>query len=156
MNYQHGYSGSSTYYAWQNLKRTYGGICLSWRKFDNFLVSVGRRPSADHWLFRSRPYQRSRKGNVCWKTYKRQPQPLWDYLTSADIEGCKAHIAIICKRGGYDLDVGINELYFRDLSKFRDPVARVHSWIKRYLPKMLAGLKRKRKETTYNDEVHYA
>jgi hypothetical protein len=58
-------------------------------------------------------------------------------------------------RGGYDFDIGINELYLQNLKNAKDPVARIHSWIKRYLPRILAGFKKQRGEIRYNDEVDY-
>lgn len=145
-NLKHGFSGSSTYYCWQNLKRSHGGICLSWRSVSNFIVDIGPRPSSAYWLFRSRPYQRSRKGNVEWRIYKRQFRDIWQYMTTDELLACQQHIEVLCARGGYDFDAGMNELYLQDLKGIRNPVARIHSWIKRYLPKILADLKKQRGE----------
>jgi hypothetical protein len=61
----------------------------------------------------------------------------------------------MCKRGGYDFDAGMNELYLQDPRGAKDPVARIHSWIKRYLPRILADLKKQRNEICYNDKVNY-
>lgn len=151
-NHKHGFSGSSTYHCWQNLKRSHGGVCLSWRNVVTFIVDIGSRPSSAHWLFRARPYQRSRKGNVEWRIYKRQFKDIWQYLTPEELLSCQQHIRVMCKRGGYDFDAGMNELYLQDLKNVKDPVARIHSWIKRYLPRILADLKKRRSEVRYNDK----
>jgi hypothetical protein len=49
----------------------------------------------------------------------------------------------------------MNELYLQDLERVKNPVARIHSWIKRYLPKILADLKKQRNEVQYSEEVKY-
>jgi hypothetical protein len=59
----------------------------------------------------------------------------------------------MCERGGYDFDEGINELYLQNLKGSENPVGRIHSWIKRYLPRILSALKKQRREVHYNDEV---
>jgi hypothetical protein len=61
----------------------------------------------------------------------------------------------MCKRGGYDPEVGINELYLQDLKGVKNPSARMHSWIKRYLPKILAVLKKRRGEIQFDDGTLY-
>lgn len=154
-NLQHGMSETSTYWAWQNLKRSKGGVCLSWRKFATFLADLGSRPSSRHWLFKARPYQRSRHGNVKWRTYKRPFRDIWQYLIPEEVLACQQHIKIMCERGGYDFDAGMNEFYLQNLERAKDPVARIHSWIKRYLPRILSVLKKTRGEIQYNDEVKY-
>jgi hypothetical protein len=146
-------SRTQTYYVWQNLKRSSGGVCLSWRSFEQFVIDVGMKPSDEHWLFRQKIYQRSGKHNTVWKTYKREMQPVWKYLTFKEIENCQIHIGVICQRGKYDLDVAINEFYHQDFSKAKDPVGRAHSFIKRYLPKTLAILKKKRREVQLNEKT---
>lgn len=153
MNFKHGLSGTQTYYVWQNLKRSSGGVCLSWRSFGEFVADMGTKPSDEHWLFRQKNYQRSGKHNTVWKTYKREMQPVWKYLTPGKIESCLTHIGVVCQRGKYDLDVAINEFYYQDFSKTKDPIGRAHSWIKRYLPKFLATLKKKRMEVQLNEKT---
>lgn len=155
MNYSHGMTGTSTYYCWQHLKRAPGGVCLSWRKFSMFLADTGSRPSSNYWLFRTRPYQRSRPGNVEWRPYKRSFKSIWRYLTVSEILACMEHIEVMCLRAGYDLDFALNELFLQDLARAKDPVVRIHSWIKRYLPRILSVLKKRRSEVCYNDEVRY-
>lgn len=158
MNYRHGFCQTSeqreqlTYFAWVNLKRKSGGVCLSWRKFENFLQDMNLKPSLDHWLFRNNFYQRSCKNNVRWQLYKRQLQPIWNYLPPKEIEKCIFHIRVIVRRGNYDLDEAINELYKQKLEGVKNPVARIHSWIKRYLPKDLAILKKQRGEELLNEK----
>jgi hypothetical protein len=49
----------------------------------------------------------------------------------------------------------MDELYLQDLSRAENPVTRIHSWIKRFLPKILADLKKQRGEIRFNDEVKY-
>lgn len=155
-NFKHGMSDTLTYEAWRKLKKTKGGVCLSWKKFANFLADLGPKPSPQHWLLRTvRGYQRSHRGNVQWRVYKKQFQPIWKYLTSDEIFACQDHIERICKCGSYDLDTGMNELYFQDLKDSPDPVSWIHSWIKRYLPKKLSVLKKQREKIQYNDEVGY-
>lgn len=155
MNKRHGMSGTSTYYTWQNLKRTPGGVCLRWRNFTAFIGDMGPRPASTHWLFRTRSYQRSRPGNVNWGIYARQFRDIWQHLTPEELLSCQKHIKVLCKRGGYDFDAGMNELFLQDLEKAKDPNARIHSWIKRYLPRILAVLKKQRGEIHFNDEVNH-
>lgn len=155
-NLKHGLSGSSTYYCWQNLKRSHGGVCVRWQRFICFLEDMGPRPSSDYWLFRDRAYQRSGPGNVSWGIYTRQFKDIWQYLTPAELISCQKHIRILCKRGGYDFDAGLNELYLQDLEGAENPSARIHSWIKRYLPRILSVLKKQRGEIRFNDEVKYS
>jgi hypothetical protein len=116
---------------------------------------MGLRPSPGHWLFRNRAYQRSGPGNVSWGIYARQFKDVWQYLTTDELLSCQQHIRVLCERGGYDFDAGMNELYLQDLTDTDDPCARIHSWIKRYLPKILAVLKKQRGEIRFNDEVLY-
>jgi hypothetical protein len=111
------------------------------------------KPSDKHWLFRQKIYQRSGKHNTSWKIYKKQIQPVWLYLTINEIAKCREHIVIVCKRGGYDLDSAINEFYCQDFSKTKNPVGRAHSWVKRYLPKTLAVLKKRRGEVHLNEKI---
>lgn len=155
MNQRHGFSGTSTYYCWQHLKRSHGGICARWQVFENFLEDMRPKPSPAHWLFRTCPYQRSRPGNVEWRIYKRQFQNIWEYLTPEELLSCYDHIWVMCKRGRYDFDSGLNELHLQNLENAKDPSARIHSWIKRYLPRILAGIKKRRGETRFDDEVKY-
>jgi hypothetical protein len=68
---------------------------------------------------------------------------------------CYQHIRVLCKRGGYDFDAGLNELHLQNLAGAKDPSARIHSWIKRYLPRILSILKKERGEVRFNDEVKY-
>lgn len=154
-NLQHGMSETLTYYAWKNMKRKRGGVCLSWRKFTSFIADLGPKPSPKHWLFRSKPYQRSRPGNVEWRTYKRSFQNIWQHLTPDEVLACQQHIETLCRRGGYDFDAGMNEFYLQDLANTENPVGRIHSWIKRYLPRILANLKKQRGEIQYNDKVNH-
>jgi hypothetical protein len=49
----------------------------------------------------------------------------------------------------------VNELFLQDLARAKDPCARMHSWIKRYLPRILSILKKQRGEVRFNDEVKY-
>jgi hypothetical protein len=154
-NHKHGFAGTSTYYCWQNLKRTSGGVCVRWHDFSEFIADMGPRPSSAYWLFRARPYQRSRSGNVSWRIYKRQFRGIWQYLTPGEVLSCYDHIWAICLRGRYDFDAGLNELHLQDLSRAKDSNAQIHSWIKRYLPRILAVLKKRRSESRYDDEVNH-
>lgn len=154
-NFKHGMSGTLTYYVWQALKRSRGGVCLSWRKFPTFLKDMGPKPSSQYWLFRTWPYQRSCKNNVEWRTYKRPFRNIWQYLTPSEVLACQRHINVICKRGGYDFEAALNELFLQDLAREKNPVSHIHSWIKRYLPKILCVLKKRHGEVQYSDEVKY-
>lgn len=154
-NFKHGMSETLTYYAWKNLKRKRGGVCLSWREFTTFVADVGSKPSPRYWLFRARPYQRSCKNNVEWRTYKRMFRDIWQYLTPDEVLACQQHIEVLCKHGGYDFDAGMNELFLQNLEDVEDPVGRIHSWIKRYLPRILSRLKKQNRKIQYNDEVKY-
>jgi hypothetical protein len=119
------------------------------------MTDIGHRPSPAHWLYRTRAYQRSRPGNVEWRAYARPFRAIWQYLTSDELLACHIHIKGLCERGDYDYDAGINELYLQNLEGVQDPLARIHSWIKRYLPRILAGIKKKRNEIRYVEEVKY-
>ena len=151
-NYKHGHCQTTIYCRWQNIKRSAGGVCLSWRDINKFIEDVGPQPDTNFQLFRIKSYQRSRKGNVQWKCIK-IARPIWKYISSAELIACIEHIEILCRIGHYDLDIALDMLYSRKISNLSDPANRLHSWIKRYLPRDLARIKKRRGEVEFKERT---
>ena len=151
-NHKHGFSRTLIYNKWRNLKRSPGGVCLSWHDINKFINDIGPQPDIDYRLFRTNGYQRSRKGNVQWKQIK-IARPVWKYISSAELITCIEHIERICRIGNYDVDFALDLLYNKELKGLQNPVGRLHSWIKRYLPRDLARIKKRRNEVEFKERL---
>jgi len=86
---KHGHKGSKTYESWQHMNQRcnnpnnqnysyYGDrgitVCKQWRKFENFLKDMGKRPSNKHSLDRINNNDGYYKENCQWATKQQQNQ----------------------------------------------------------------------------------
>lgn len=101
---KHGDSHAPEYRAWANMKdrchnpdsasfKHYGArgitVCESWLKYENFLVDMGRKPSADHSLGRIDNDKGYSPSNCRWETQEEQANNKRDFDRGAHLRGKK-------------------------------------------------------------------